>query len=85
MHGIKWATYMNNTAIQNVFDNLPTGSDLQEGKPTKTYKFEKYEVNVLLDDFGKFLGIESIKINKDFLESHHKRASEFNFHDYYGE
>jgi hypothetical protein len=31
-----------------------------------TYPFEKYEIKVLVDSYGKFIGINEIKINKDF-------------------
>jgi hypothetical protein len=39
------------------------------------YPFGKYEVKVVVDEYGKFLGINEIKINKDFRSIQQKISS----------
>jgi len=73
---------MSETFIKNIIDDSSTGKTYSQSHTLK-YKFEKYEINVALDEFQKFLGITEVKINKDFLESHHKRASKFDVSQYY--
>ncbi len=54
---------------ENLMDqgkNIGTGSALAEGYRTISYPFEKYEIIVRLTLDGRFVGIEEIRINKDF-------------------
>jgi hypothetical protein len=38
-----------------------------------TYRFGKFDVDVILSPDNEFLGIKKIKVNKDFLSSAQKR------------
>lgn len=46
--------------------SLGTGSALTKHFMTIIYPFEKYEILVKLTLDGRFVGIEEIRINKDF-------------------
>lgn len=70
------------TYIKDIMDNSYTDRITISNKLIK-YKFEKYEITIAVDEFQKFLGVTEIKINKDFLESHHKRASKYDNSQYY--
>ncbi len=52
---------------------------------TKLYieKFDKYIIKLVLDEDNKFVRIDEIAIDKNFLESRHKKSSLCDFSEYY--
>jgi len=68
----------------DIIDNLSTGNTFNNTQVVE-FKFEKYVISVKLDESQRFEGITEVKINKDFLESRHKRASSFDVSCYYEE
>lgn len=52
-------------SVKEKMRNVGTGSDSSEYK-TLVYPFEMFEIVVKLTLDGKFVGIEEIRINKDF-------------------
>ncbi|MEI8390042.1 MAG: hypothetical protein WCG23_09175 [bacterium] len=68
--------------IKNIIEDSSTGRITVSNKIIK-YKFEKYEITVELDEFQKFVGVIEVKINKNFLESHHKKTSKYDISQYY--
>jgi hypothetical protein len=53
---------------------MDTGTERSTPKDftTITYKFENYDIVVKLTPDGKFLGIEEVRINKDFRSYKHQ-------------
>jgi hypothetical protein len=49
-------------------EHFNTGTESSKPKDSTilTYKFEQYDIDVKLTPDGKFLGIEEVRINKDF-------------------
>jgi len=53
--------------LETDFVNPSTGENESDRNLREiVYPFEKYEVKVLIDNYGTFKGISEIKINKDF-------------------
>ena len=48
--------------------HFDTGTESSKPKDSTilTYKFEQYDIDVKLTPDGRFLGIEEVRINKDF-------------------
>ncbi len=57
-----------------------TGSRDSEKYVIKEYPFDKYHVKIKLTLNNEFVGIEEIKINKQFL-SHRQKKTPLGFHD----
>lgn len=67
-----------------MIDYSRTG-DIHIPRIIKDYSFDKYKIKVVVDSLGRFLGIESIALDKSFLESRHKKASSYDVSEYYTE
>ena len=39
------------------------------------HQFDKYNITILVDKFGKFMGINEVKVNKDFRDIQQRLAS----------
>ena len=64
-----------------------TGTQNREQTRTIIYPFGRYEIEVLVTDTGKFVGVTGVKVNAEFL-SHAQKLSTASFHDvdkYYSE
>lgn len=63
----------NNSLTENIekqsFAMSPTGEHPRELSIRRTVKFARYDIEIELTESGKFLGIVSIKIPKDFAEA----------------
>jgi len=57
-----------------------TGDQTTEKAKKIVYPFGRYEIEVLVTDTGKFIGIVGIKVNADFLTQAQK-LSTASFHD----
>jgi hypothetical protein len=49
-------------------ERFETGTESSKPKDSTilTYKFEQYDIDIKLTPDGRFLGIEEVRINKDF-------------------
>ena len=65
----------------NKFKNQGTGSygDFENHR-IETFPFGKYEISIRLSPSNEFMGIEEIKVNKDFL-SFKQKITISGFHD----
>ncbi len=52
---------------------------------TKSYieKIDKYIIKLILDEDNKFVRIDEITVDKNFLESRHKKSNLYDFSEYY--
>lgn len=66
-------------------DSSPSGMAVTDDQTTEQSKkivcsFDRYEIEVLVTETGKFIGIVGIKVNADFLTQAQK-LSTASFHD----
>lgn len=52
-----------------------TGMESEKNKFIRSYRFDKYIVDVKLDAFGEILGIYAISVDKDFLSTAQRLSS----------
>lgn len=78
---------MNRSELEklNIINNDFVTCDFIEQDRTiiKKYRFYEYEISVEVDEFNKFMGISGIKINREFIQSKHRRVGSINIEDLY--
>lgn len=46
-------------------------------------QFDRYTIKLILDEDNKFVRVDEVAINKDFLESKHKNSRAYDYSEYY--
>lgn len=46
-------------------------------------KFDKYSIKLILDEDNKFIRVDEVAIDKNFLESKHKKSKTYDYSEYY--